>query len=198
MEPSIENGSGQLNAPVDLSRASENAPIERGETGPTKPSGSKSRKTNRRKPIEKENDGYDNVERSPDIIPAAERSPMSKETVESAIASLVNIIDESVQRAIRGSAADIKNEPEFVKTYVDKVSVTSDEKEQFKKLGAEICEQYGLLGKHAVLMFFAVFAIGYITRITLTKMSLNNLMAEKKKLGITDSDLPKQKDELRA
>jgi len=196
MEPNIDNGAEQPTIPIDLSRATEKAPIERGDSGPTKQGSGKSRKTGRRKQSETKDNGEDYGERAPDIIQAPERSPMSKETVESAIASLVNIIDESVQRAIRGSAADINNEPQFIKTYVDKVSVTTDEKEQFKRLGAEICEQYGLLGKHAVLMFFAVFALGYITRIALTKISLNNLATEKKKLGINEADSPKQKNEL--
>jgi hypothetical protein len=188
MEPSHNGTAEAAGESVDLSRATANASASLGSDGFTAGgSGPKAPKTGR-KPRRKTVSEIHSPDIAPEILVPPERSTMPKETVEAAIRSLTRIIDESVQRAIGGAASRIHNDPAFIRDHKEKVAVTSDEETQFAKLGTEVCEQYGLLGKHAALMFLMVFAIGYITRIGLTTLSLNKLAETKKKLGMSTEE----------
>lgn len=117
---------------------------------------------------------------------------MPRETVERAIKSLVGIIDTTVKSAVRGEAFRINPDETFADEYRDKVAVSEDERNEFSKLGADVCEQYGLLGNHAALMFLAVFVLGYVGRVTLTMVNLRKLHADKLKIfGNAPKEPPK-------
>lgn len=131
------------------------------------------------------------VDDTGNVIPAKPEPPkIPRETVERALASLVTIVDASVQRAIRAEAFAITTSETDADDYREQVAVKTEEKEEFAKLGTDVLEQYGLLGKHSALVFLSIFVLGYITRVSIVTFNLRKLRQEKRKIEQQNKSTP--------
>jgi hypothetical protein len=184
METSSEKPPIDFGPSIDVIGASQRAIDTFGKgTGESDTVGSKSRKRNSKKSNAAKSNGVPNEPIGAGIIePEETKVSVSRETVERAIKSLISIIDDSVQRAVGGRAKDISGDETLADVYREKVAVKPDEREQISTLSADVCEQYGLLGQHAALLFLFVFVTTYISRVGLTIRNLNKLAADKEKI----------------
>lgn len=197
METTPEKPPIDFGTPIDVVGASERAikTFSKG-TGESDSVGSKGGKRTRKNSAKTKNNGLSDEPVNPGIVePPEQKVSVSRETVERAIKSLIAIIDDSVQRAVGGRAKDITGDEDLAESYREKVSVKTDEREQISTLSADVCEQYGLLGQHAALLFLVVFITTYASRVALTIRNLNKLAEDKERILKTKNNAPKKTDE---
>ena len=197
METSPEKPPIDFGPSIDVIGASKRAidSFSKG-TGESDTSAGKIKRKPNKKPVSAKIDSKSNGIGNENIIPPEEtKVSVSRETVERAIKSLIGIIDDSVQRAVGGRARDITGDEALVEVYREKVAVKPDEKEQISTLSADVCEQYGLLGQHAALVFLFVFITTYVSRVGLTIRNLNKMAEDKEKILKSKVREPKRTDE---
>jgi hypothetical protein len=102
-------------------------------------------------------------------------APFAPGVVEKAVRALCSTVDRLVQRRTFATALSVTADQELAKAFAGDVAMAEEEKQQIAALSETVCLQYAILGQHAPVVFLAVTAAGYGTKVYLVLNKLESL-----------------------